>query len=119
VDVVLEMAGGETVAQALDAMAPFGRMVFLGQSSGKTALVDPWRLTTPNHTVRGFYVGAYLAFPELIQSTLGEIIGFILAGKLSFQVDTVLPLSQAAVAHRLLEGRKTTGKVVLQPWVDA
>jgi len=119
VDVVLEMAGGETVAQALDAMAPFGRMVFLGQSSGKTALVDPWRLTTPNHTVIGFYIGAYLAFPELIQSTLGEIIGFLMTGKLSLQVGTVLPLAQAAEAHRLLEGRKTTGKLVLQPWVDA
>ena len=119
VDVVLEMVGGETVGQALDAMAPFGRMVFLGQSSGKTALIDPWRLTVPNRTVTGFYIGGYLSLPELIQSTLGEIIGFISAGKLSLQVGTVLPLSQAAEAHRLLEGRKTTGKVVLQPWVDA
>jgi NADPH2:quinone reductase len=58
---------------------------------------------------------AYLAFPDL----MGEIIGFIMAGKLSIQVGTVLPLSQAVQAHRLLEGRKTTGKVVLQPWVDA
>lgn len=119
VDVVLEVAGGETVGQALDAMAPFGRMVFLGQSSGKTALVDPWQLTVPNHTVTGFYVGAYLAFPDLVKATVGEIIGFVMSGKLSLQVGTVLPLSQAAEAHRLLEGRKTTGKVVLQPWVDA
>ena len=119
VDVVLETAGGETVAQALDAMAPFGRMVFLGQSSGKTALVDPWQLTVPNRTVTGFYIGSYLAFPELIQSTLGEIIGFLMAGKLSLQVGTVLPLSQAAQAHRLMEERKTTGKVVLQPWTEA
>jgi NADPH2:quinone reductase len=119
VDVVLETAGGETVAQALDAMAPFGRMVFLGQSSGKTALVDPWQLTVPNRTVTGFYIGAYLALPELIESTLGEIIGFLMAGKLSLQVGTVLPLSQAAQAHRLMEERKTTGKVVLQPWTEA
>ena len=64
-------------------------------SSGKTALVDPWRLTTPNHTVTSFYVGAYLAFPELIQSTLGQIIGSILAGKLSLQVGMVLPPAKA------------------------
>jgi NADPH:quinone reductase len=119
VDVVLETTGGETVAQALDAIAPFGRMIFIGQSSGKTAQIEPWQLTVPNHTVTGFYIGAYLAFPELIQSTLGEIFGFIMSGKLSVQVGTVLPLSQAAEAHRLLEGRKTTGKVVLQPWGDA
>lgn len=118
VDVVLEMAGGEIVAQALDAMAPFARMVFLGQSSGKTALIDPWQLTVPNRTVTGFYIGAYLAFPELIQSTLGELIGFIMAGKLSLQVGTVLPLSQAAQAHHLMEGRKSTGKLVLQPWIE-
>lgn len=119
VDVVLETVGGENVTQALRALAPFGRMVFLGQSSGKTALVDPWQLTAPNRTVTGFYIGGYLAFPELIQATLGELIGFILTGKLSLQVGTVLPLAQAAEAHRLLEGRKTTGKVVLQPWADA
>ena len=118
-DVVLEMTGGETVGQALDAMAPFGRMVYYGQASGKSALLDPSRLIAPNQTVTGFYISAYLALPDLIQSTLGEIIGFIMAGKLSLQVGTVLPLSQAADAHRLLEGRKTTGKVVLQPWEDA
>ena len=119
VDVVLEMTGGDTVGQALKATAPFGRMVFIGQSSGKTAQIEPWQLTVPNRTVTGFYIGAYLAFPELIQSTVREIIGFIMAGKLSIQVGTVLPLSQAAQAHRLLEGRKTTGKVVVQPWADA
>lgn len=118
VDVVLETTGGETTAQALDAMAPFGRMVFLGQASGKSAQVDPWDLTVPNRTVTGFYIGAFLAFPDVIQATLGEIIGFILTGKLSLQVGHVLPLSQAAEAHRLLEGRKTTGKVVLQPWAE-
>ena len=82
-------------------------------------MIEPWQLTFPNHTVTGFYIGAYRAFPELMQSTVREIIGFIMAGKLSIQVGTVLPLSQAAEAHRLLEGRKTTGKVVLQPWADA
>ncbi|HEX7884558.1 MAG TPA: quinone oxidoreductase [Phenylobacterium sp.] len=119
VDIVLETAGGDTVHQAISAMAPFGRMIFLGQSSGQTALIDPWELTVANHTVTSFYVGGYLAFPELMQSTLGEILGFIMTGKLALQIGTVLPLSKAVEAHRLLEGRRTTGKVVLQPWVDA
>jgi len=118
VDVLLETSGGENVGQALEAMAPFGRMIFLGQSSGQTARIDPWQLTVPNSTVTGFNVGAYMAFPGLIQSTLSEIFGLILTGKLSVHVGTVLPLSQAAEAHRLLEGRKTMGKVVLQPWAD-
>ena len=118
VDVLLEMTGGPTVNQALDAMAPFGRMVFIGQSSGKTAGIEPWRLTVPNHTVTGFYIGAYLAYPELIMSTLTEIIGYIMTGRLELQIGKLLPLSRAAEAHRLLEGRLTTGKIVLQPWVS-
>lgn len=119
VDIVIETAGGETLNQALDAMAPFGRMIFLGQSSGVTALVDPWRLTVFNHSVIGFYIGAYLADAELLMATVGELIGFVSTGQVKIQVGKVLPLSEATEAHRLLEGRETTGKVVLQPWVDA
>ncbi|MGP4673683.1 quinone oxidoreductase family protein [Agrobacterium salinitolerans] len=119
VNIVIETAGGDTLNQALDAMAPFGRMIFLGQSSGKTALVDPWRLTSMNHSVVGFYIGAYLANADLLMATIGELIGFVASGQVKIQVGTVLPLSQAAEAHRLIEGRQTTGKVVLQPWRTA
>ncbi|HDR9485903.1 TPA: NADPH:quinone oxidoreductase family protein [Burkholderia aenigmatica] len=116
VDIVLETAGGDNLAEAFKSMASFGRLIFIGQSSGKSSLIDPWTLTVPNHTITSFYVGAYLAFSELIQSTLSELIGLVLSGKVTLQTETVLPLSQAAEAHRLLEGRHTTGKVVLQPW---
>jgi NADPH:quinone reductase len=119
VDLVLETAGGENVNQALDALAPFGRMVFLGQSSGKTAQIDPWRLTAPNHTVTGIYIGAYAQFPELLAETMGELIGFLMAGKLSINIGKIMPMSQAVEAHRLLENRFTTGKIVLKPWDDA
>lgn len=118
-NIVIETAGGDTLNKALDAMAPFGRMIFLGQSSGKTATVDPWRLTLMNHSVVGFYIGAYLANAELLMATIGELIGFVASGQVKIQVGAVLPLSQAAEAHRLLEGRQTTGKVVLQPWQTA
>ena len=112
-DIVMETTGGETTNQALDAMAPFGRMVFIGQASGQDAAIPASRLMVTNHTVTGFYIGAYLSDPALVMSTLTEIIGFVLSGKLTLHVGTVLPLSQAAEAHRLLEGRRTTGKVVL------
>ncbi|CVI63052.1 MULTISPECIES: quinone oxidoreductase family protein [Agrobacterium] len=119
VNIVIETAGGATLNQALDAMGSFGRMIFLGQSSGKTALVDPWRLTSMNHSVVGFYIGAYLANAELLMATIGELIGFVASGQVKIQVGAVLPLSQAAEAHRLLDGRQTTGKVVLEPWRTA
>ena len=118
VDVVLEMTGGETVGQALDAMAPFGRMIVYGQASGETAQVDPQRLTVGNQAIIGFYIGAFFAEGSLIKSTLDEIVDFVHAKKLALQVGTAIPLSKAVDAHRLLEGRKTTGKVVLLPWVE-
>lgn len=67
----------------------------------------------------GFYIGAYAAEAELLMATIGELVGFVACGQLKIQVGKVLPLSQAAEAHRLLENRQTTGKVVLLPWTDA
>lgn len=116
VDIVLEMAGGDMASQALDAMAPFGRMVFIGQASGEKSEIELWRLTVPNQSIVGLYIGGFLAVPDLFMTLMGEIMGFLMSGQLKINVGTVLPLSQAAEAHRLLEGRHTTGKVVLQPW---
>jgi len=116
VDIVLEVAGGDTTLQALQTMAPFGRMIYLNQASGIIPNIDPWELTIPTRSITGFSIFAYLNFPEIIQSTLIEIIEFVLSGKLNLQIGAVLPLSQAAEAHRLVEGRKSTGKVVLTPW---
>ncbi|WP_281029261.1 zinc-binding dehydrogenase [Rhizobium sp. PP-F2F-G48] len=50
---------------------------------------------------------------------MNELIGFLMTGKLSINIGKVMPLSQAAEAHRLLENGLTTGKVVLQPWIEA
>ncbi|NTF34403.1 quinone oxidoreductase family protein [Rhizobium skierniewicense] len=116
VNIVIETTGGETVNQALDALAPFGRMIFLGQSSGQTALIDPWRLTSMNHTVTGFYVNGFAGDPDLLMSEIGSLIGLVMSGEVKIQVGLVLPLSKTAEAHRLLESRQTTGKVVLKPW---
>ncbi|HEX7759630.1 MAG TPA: zinc-binding dehydrogenase [Caulobacteraceae bacterium] len=119
VDVVIEMAGGDNTHQSLAAMAPFGRLIMVGQASGASAVLDPWALANENHSVVGFYVNGYVGVPGLVEATLGEIMGYVMGGKLAPQIGAVLPLSKAAEAHRLLEGRQTTGKVVLQPWADA
>ena len=61
---------------------------------------------------------AYLGRRDLIRSTLEEFIGYVLDERLELQVGAVFPRARASEAHRLLEARKTTGKVVLQPWVE-
>jgi len=120
VDIVLEMTGGATLPRALDALAPFGRMIVYGLASGEPVDVDPQRLVNFNQTVTGFYIGGFFAYPERIAVGLAEIVGHVQAGTLDLQIGGVLPLSRAADAHRLLEGRQSTGKLVLKPWeVDA
>lgn len=119
VDIVLEMVGGQTVHRAIEAMGPFARMIVYGQSSGEAASVDPQKLVTLNQSITGFYIAGYFADPERITSALSDIIGFVATGQLSLQIGAAFPLSEAAQAHRLLEGRATTGKVVLEPWKEA
>jgi len=119
VDIVLEMTGGDTLERALDALGTFGRMVVYGLASGESVRIDPQRLTGPNHSVTGFFLGGFFRRPELVKSMLEEIVGFISSGKLSLQIGATFPLSRAADAHRLLEERRSTGKIVLHPWKDA
>ena len=115
---VRDLTGGPTLTRALAALAPFGRMVVYGLASGETVTVDPQVLTVPNQSVVGFYVGAYFRHrPDLVRTALAEIVGHVAAGRLELRIGTVLPLHRAAEAHRLIEGRRTTGKVVLRPWL--
>lgn len=119
VDVILEMTGGNTVGEALDSLGPFGRMVVYGLASGVKAVVDPQRLTIDNQALIGFYIGAYFRrYPTLVQETLAELVDHVVSGRIQLQVGMTLPLSKAAEAHRLLESRETSGKLVLQPWKD-
>lgn len=118
-DIVLEMTGGDTLPRAVDALAPFGRMVVYGLASAESVTVDPQILVTSNQSITGFYIGGYFTGrPEIVKSELAALVGLVGEGKLKLPVGTVLPLSKAAEAHSLLEGRKTTGKTVLEPWAS-
>jgi NADPH2:quinone reductase len=115
-DIVLEMTGGSTFHDALESLAPFGRMVVYGQSSGEAVSIDPQILVVPNQSIIGFYIGSYFQRPAVIQKGLEEIVDHVLNKRLTLEIGTVLPLDKVVEAHRLLEGRKTTGKAVLEPW---
>ena len=114
-DVMVDTVGGDTFGRALEAMAPFGRMVCIGASSG-----EPQRIPgVGDLRVRGvgvlpFSMGAFRArHPEQFLSTSVEGIELIRSGALRPPVGQVLPLAEAAEAHRLLGGRTTTGKLLL------
>lgn len=116
VDIVLEMVGGKTFDQSLEALAPFGRMVFYGMASRVApAMVHPGALMPKSQTISGFWLVNALAKREMMQQTFFELFGLIMSGKLRPIVGATYPLSQAQQAHRDMLARKTVGKIVLDP----
>ena len=122
-DVVLEMAGGASFEQSLSCLAPFGRAVVYGSSSGEPLSMSPETIQklfydpAPNQSLVAFNLGLWFASkPEAAVGALQNLIGYVASGQVKVPIAHVLPLSQAAEAHRILEGRRSTGKIVLKPW---
>ncbi len=126
VDVVLEMTGGRVAAQSLTCLAPFGRVVVYGMASRKPLELDPATIRTLfydpalNQSLLSFNLGLFFGLrPEAAVSALQTIVAFVASGQVKVQIGHVLPLSEAAEAHRMLEDRRSTGKIILKPWADA
>lgn len=115
VDVALEMVGGEVFNKTLTCLAPFGRLVIFGAASGEQAVFAPAQLMKRNQSVIGFFLPQIMRNPALLQSSLQELLGYMKEGSLELTIGGTYPLAQAADVHRLLQGRKTIGKLVLTP----
>lgn len=123
VDVVLEMAGGDVFAESLSTLAPFGRMVVAGRAAGVPLRLDEQAVTSVfydpalNQSLHAFNIGLYFGLrPQPAIAALRTLIGHVAAGRVTVRVGHVLPLAAAAEAHRLVETRRSTGKVILKPW---
>jgi NADPH2:quinone reductase len=113
VDVILESIGGEVFEQNFECLATFGRYLILGSTRGPGQPFEPRRLMSKSQTMTGFYLPVFFQRPDLIREALAFLVAHALDGTLRANVATVLPLSQAAEAHRLLEARRAVGVVVL------
>ena len=114
-DVILEMVGGDFPQKNLKCLNVFGRMVVFGAASGDRGSLVPAELMRKNHVVAGFYLPRIMARPKLFASSLKEILGWISSGELRLNIGARYPLEEAREAHEALQGRKTTGKIVLNP----
>jgi NADPH2:quinone reductase len=116
VHVVYDSVGATTFEKSLDCLRPRGYLVLFGQSSGPVPPLDPGKLAAKGSL---FLTRPTLAHYTLDRSELlqraGDLFGWSASGKLKLRIDKVCSLSQAAEAQRLLESRKTTGKIVLVP----
>jgi NADPH2:quinone reductase len=116
VDVVYDSVGATTFEGSLLCLRPRGMLVLFGQSSGRVPPVDLQVLNTRGSLfVTRPKLGDYLATRVELLERAGAVLGAVRRGELHLRIDRALPLDQAADAHRALEQRATTGKVILLP----
>jgi NADPH2:quinone reductase len=116
VDLILEMVGGSTLDQSLEALAAFGRLVVYGMASRKAPkAIHPGALMPKSQSVIGFWLVNALADKELMAEVFMDLFGMIISGKLKPVIGSTYPLSKASDAHRDMLARKTVGKIVLDP----
>lgn len=122
-DVLFEMTGGTSLEAGLAALAPFGRAIVYGSASGDDHVLRPeaqaaW-LSSPalGQSIQAFNLGLFFGLrPEVAEAAVGKLFELIGTGQLEVPVTQRFPLAAAAAAHRALESRATTGKLVLEPW---
>ncbi len=115
VDAVLHMSGGDAFDAELSALAPLGRMVVFGIASREQREVSTARLLRGSKAVIGFWLVHLLARRDLAASMIGELFGAVASGELEVTIGDVYPLSEVARAHEDLIGRRTSGKLLLDP----
>ena len=116
VDLVLDGIGGETSDESLAALTDFGRMVSYGAAAGEPGRPNTADLLFGNKTVIGYHLGrAIEQQPMKVMGAVPELTQLLGDGTLEVQVGHTFDLEDAADAHRFIEDRKSSGKVVLQP----
>jgi NADPH2:quinone reductase len=116
VDAVFDLVGGDVFAGSLSLLRPMGTAVAVGYAGGLWQDVSPTWLVGRNIGVHGFYLGRLIGRnPGLVEQAAKDVLGLWKGGVVRPIVGHQLPLEQAGEAHRLIEERKTTGKVVLVP----
>ena len=115
VDVVYDSVGKTTFDKSLDSLALRGMLVLFGQSSGSVSPIDPSRLAKKGTFLTRPTLQHYTATRDELMWRARELFTAIESGVVRVRIDRELPLRDAAEAHRLLEGRKTAGKLLLIP----
>jgi NADPH2:quinone reductase len=115
-NVVYDSVGKSTFNQSLDCLRPRGMMVSFGNASGPVPDFAPLILSQKGSLfLTRPSLAHYSSTPEELAWRANDVLNWISQGKLKLHIHKVYPLADAAQAHRDLEGRKTTGKLLLTP----
>ncbi len=116
VEVVYDSVGKTTAERSLDCLAPRGMAVFYGNASGPVPPVDPLVLSRKGSLfLTRPTLAHYIADRASLEARAADVLGDAASGRLQVRIDRTYPLAEAGEAHRALEGRQTTGKVLLVP----
>ena len=116
VDVVYDSVGKDTFDKSLNCLRRRGYMVLYGASSGAVPPVDPQTLNAKGSLfLTRPFLAHYTADRAELLGRVNDLFNWIAAGELKVRIDKTFPLAEAAEAHRYLEGRQSTGKILLIP----
>lgn len=115
VEVVYDSVGRATFDRSLDCLAPRGLLALFGQASGPVAAFDPQLLNKKGSVyLTRPTLAHYVATPEALDARMRELFQWLESGQLRLRIGGEWPLAQAAAAQRALEGRLSTGKLLLR-----
>ena len=115
IEVGYDAVGQTTFDGSINSLARRGYMVLYGQASGPVPPVDPRVLGNGSKFLTRPGLGDYTVTRQELEQRAGDVLGWVKSGELKLRIEHVMALSEASEAHRQLESRLTTGKVVLIP----
>ena len=114
VDVVYESVGRATFQGSLNCLKPRGHLVLFGQASGPVPPLDPQVLSEKGSLfLTRPSLGHYVANRKELDRRAEDVFRWTQSGEIEVTIGRTFPLSEAVMAHRALEGRETSGKVLL------
>ncbi|MFJ8236070.1 zinc-binding alcohol dehydrogenase family protein [Ureibacillus sp. NPDC094379] len=115
VDVILDSVGGKVAEKSLDCLAMYGRLVNFGNASGEVGQVKTVDLYSSCRAVLGFSLGTTRNNrPELLRETADHVLEYLADGRLDIKIGNTFSIEEASEAHRLIESRQSTGKIILE-----
>lgn len=115
VNVVYDSVGKDTLEKSLEVLTVRGSLISFGQSSGPVPLFNLQKLSEKSLFLTRPKLFDYIAVREELLARSQAVFDWIMTGKMQLHIGHTYPLAQAAQAHQDLEGRKTTGKILLIP----
>jgi NADPH2:quinone reductase len=116
VDLILDAVGKPTFEEGLRCLAPFGHLILYGRAGGSPDPLSVSVLSAKSQAVSGFMLPTVTrGFPDKTRESAAHCFTLMREGRLKLHIGKTWPLAQAAEAHRYLESRQSTGKLILVP----